>query len=103
MGDRVIDLPTDEFPATVDEKEMSSWLFGNPTEQLKKDVSNVWTEVQNLSYIGLLFALFWLPPVDTLLKQIPMVNSPITLVIVRTAVFLLLYWIFMNSNFLTKK
>jgi hypothetical protein len=32
-----------------------------------------------------------------------MVNSPITLVIVRTAVFLLLYWIFMNSNFLTKK
>ena len=103
MGDVLKELPTDEFPSTSDEKEMTNWLF-SPTEELKKNVTTIWADINNLLYLGLLFAVFWLPPVDATLKQfIPMANSsPVLLTIIRTVIFLVLYWIFLNGKFMMR-
>jgi hypothetical protein len=100
MGDKMADLPVDTIPPTTEEKEMCGWLFGNPTENLKKSVSSLWNEFQNYLYLGLLFAVLSLSPVDSLLRSIlPLASSFILLLVIKTFIFLLLYWLFLNSRF----
>lgn len=100
MGDKITDLPVDTIPPTMEEKEMCGWLFGNSTDNLKKSVSSLWNEFQNYLYLGLLFAVLSLSPVDSLLKSIlPLASSFIVLLVMKTLIFLLLYWLFLNSRF----
>lgn len=100
MGDKITDLPVDKIPPTMEEKEMCGWLFGNSTDNLKKSVSSLWNEFQNYLYLGLLFAVLSLSPVDSLLKSIlPLASSFIVLLVIKTLIFLLLYWLFLNSRF----
>lgn len=101
MGDKITELPTDKIPPTTDEKEMCGWLFGNSTENVKKSITSLWNEFQNYLYLGLLFLILSLSPVDSLLKGIiPLAStSVLVLLIIKTILFLLLYWLFLNSRF----
>ena len=99
MGDTIIQLPTDNIPPSSEEKEMSDWLF-NPTEKLKTEIVSLWGEFHNALFVGLLFAVFSLPPVDKFIcSVVPLAaNSFITLVLIRTAIFIIIYWLFVNTR-----
>ena len=100
MGDLLIQLPTDNIPASSEEKEMSDWLF-NPTEKLKTGIVSLWGEFQNALLVGVLFAVFSLPPVDQFIcNVVPLASkSLLTLILIRTAAFIILYWLLINTNY----
>jgi len=101
MGDRLAELPTDTIPPSSDEKDMLGWLF-EPQQKLQSNVRSLWAEFQNLLFLGLLFIIFWLPPVDNLLGTVvPFAKTSfIGMIILRTLIFLNCYWLFLNFKFL---
>lgn len=103
MGDTIQHLPTDSIPLTADEKELTGWLFEeDKQEHTRTTMTTLWNEIQKFLFLGLLFIFFLLPVVDTLLgKIIPILQSSYILrILVKTPLFLLLYWIFLNRFFL---
>lgn len=104
MGDKIENLPLDSFPPSKEEKEMSRWLFGDTVKELKKTTASVGNEFLKFLYLGGLFLVCSLPVVDSLIRQfIPFCRTSwVPVVLVKTVLFILLFWIFCNATFLKK-
>lgn len=105
MGDKIENLPVDKFPPSHEEREICKWLFGDPITEIKKVTTSLTGgELMRYLYVSLIFFVCSLPVFDGIIKQfIPLCNQYwISLLVCKTIIFIILYWIFCNGNFLKK-
>lgn len=98
--DYLDNLPTESITPSKLEQELSDKVFGKQLSLPKKFIK----ESKDMLILGLLFILFSLPQVDSLIKKfIPITNNLVYILIFVKAVFLMiLYWI-LKHFYLSRK
>lgn len=99
--DLIKDLPTDKVQPSNDEIQMMDILFKNTPNNT---INNLLKELKDVLTLGILFILFSIPQIDSLLnKFIPItVTSPYILILIKTGIIMVLYWI-IKHFYLSKK
>jgi len=95
MGDIIEQLPSDQTVPSHNEIRLVDTLF----REKKGIMYKILTNTKDILIIGILFVIFSLPPVDTLIKKFITIteNSPYILVGVKALLFMIVY--FSLSNF----
>ena len=101
--DLIKNLPTDKVQPSSDEIQMMDILFKN-TASTSNGINNLLKELKDVLTLGILFILFSIPQIDTLLnKFIPVtMTSPYILILIKTGIIMVLYWI-IKHFYLMKK
>ena len=104
MSDTLSQLPTDRIPPTQDEKEMLSWLYLDPRENVKQTVTKVGVEFRTVLWFAVVFFVLTLPQADGLLHSFfPMTqHHPWMTSGAKTILFILVAWVLMNASYLWK-
>lgn len=104
MVELISELPTDQIPPTQDEKDMISWLYTDPTQNVQQTTKKLVLEFQTTLWIGVLFLLFSLPQIDGVIHSFVSFTTGqkyITLVI-KTLLFMITTWILLNFTYMKK-
>ena len=90
-GDPIAKLPVDQSQPTSNELQIVNSLF----TKHRSTMDTVMEEAKDSLIIGLLFVIFSLPLVDSLIKRIlPMTEkSPYILVAIKAVAVMALYWL----------
>jgi hypothetical protein len=100
-SDLIKDLPSDKVPPSPDEIQIMDILFKNSD---RASIGNLFKEIKDVLTVGILFILFSIPQLDTLInKFIPITQTSVYfLIIIKTTVIMMLYWI-IRHLYLAKK
>uniref|UniRef100_A0A6C0IC59 Uncharacterized protein n=1 Tax=viral metagenome TaxID=1070528 RepID=A0A6C0IC59_9ZZZZ len=104
MVDTLEQLPTDRIPPTQEEKEMLSWLYLDPRENVRQTATKVGGEFRTVLWIAVVFFLLSIPPADGILHSFfPMTQRhPFLTTGAKTFIFLLIAWVLLNASYLWK-
>ncbi len=91
--DYIAHLPTDEKQPTIEELYLVNTLFTN-----NSDISKLFSGLKDTILVGFLFIFFNMPFVNNLVKKIfkSTKNSHIIFIIIKSFMFMLLYFIIIN-------
>ena len=100
-ADLIKNLPTDKVLPSQDEIQMMDILFKNTSSY---GINNLLKELKDVLVLGILFILFSIPQIDTLLnKFIPITTtSPYMLILIKAGIIMVFYWI-IKHFYLMKK
>jgi hypothetical protein len=92
-------LPTDKIPPTQSELQMLNTLFNH-----KKEINNILTEAKEAIIVGIIFLLFSVPQVDSLIQKfIPITEkSTYILLLIKILFVIVLFWV-VKHFYLIKK
>lgn len=101
-SDLIKDLPTDKVEPSTDELQMMDILFKNANTP---GMNNLFKEIKDSLIVGILFILFSIPQIDTLLnKYIPITQtSPYILILIKAIFIIGLYWLIKHFYLAKKK
>lgn len=92
-GDNIDVLPVDQSVPTTDEIQIMKKFFTEKSSTLK----NILINLKDVLLVGLLFILFSLPQLNPLIVRfIPSARSEYILILVKSAIFMLAYFIVKN-------
>ena len=98
-GDKLKDLPTDSTVPTHDEVQIMQALFENN----KKDVKNLFSGIKEVLFVIVLVFILFLPPVTKWLdKVLPVNKSPYILVLIKSLIIGIIFWL-VNHFYLAKR
>ncbi len=102
MADSLKELPTDETAPTYPELKMVDYLFEKDGSQHK--INGLISEFKVAIFASILFVIFSLSIVDTLLVNIVSVaNNDVIRTIIKAILFMVLVYVFQNLPFIRKK
>jgi hypothetical protein len=92
-------LPTDKIPPTQSELQMLNTLFNH-----KKEINNILTEAKEAIIVGIIFLLFSVPQIDSLIQKfIPITEkSTYILLLIKILLVIVLFWV-VKHFYLIKK
>lgn len=96
--DLIVDLPTDDntLPSHSEIKIVDS-LF-------QRNMEKIFYDIKDSIVIGILFAILSLPMSSELLKKFfPSMNSTYMSILIRTMIFIIIYYIMKNIHLVKKK
>ena len=101
-SDLIKALPTDKVEPSTDELQMMDILFKNANTP---GMNNLFKEIKDSLIVGILFILFSIPQIDTLLnKYIPITQtSPYILILIKAIFIIGLYWLIKHFYLAKKK
>jgi len=92
-GDRIDALPTDQTAPTHNEVKMVETLFKEKHSHVQKLLSGA----KEFVVLFILFVLFCLPQVDSIIKKfISMAESPYILAVIKGVIFVVVYFVIKN-------
>ena len=99
--DLIKDLPVDKVQPSPEELQMMDMLFKNASSP---GMNNLFKEIKEALIVGILFILFSIPQIDSLINNfIPVTQNSIYILILIKALFVMgLYWI-VKHLYLAKK
>ena len=99
--DLIKNLPVDKVQPSHEESQMMDILFKNTSSG---GMNNIFKELKQSLIVGILFILFSIPQIDSLINKIlPITASSVYILIIIKAIFIMvLYWI-INHLYLAKK
>lgn len=99
-GDVITNLPVDQSIPTHTEIQILDTLF----KQKQGTIQRVFSGTKDVLIIGFLFILFSLPQIDELIKKFApsAENSPYILMLVKTVLFMVAYFIIKNMYLVRK-
>ena len=99
--DLIKDLPVDKVQPSPEELQMMDMLFKNSSSP---GMNNLFKEIKEALFVGILFILFSIPQIDSLINNfIPVTQNSIYILILIKALFVMgLYWI-VKHLYLAKK
>lgn len=101
MTDYLRKLPVDQTLPNSSELEIVNYIFGKDGKH--KVAKNIVWEFKDAILGGIIFFLLSISYMDTIIKKIiPTTNNYILLLIIKTILFILIFWILKNI-FLVKK
>tara|TARA_B100001769_G_C21529771_1_gene303730 strand:- start:67 stop:378 length:312 start_codon:yes stop_codon:yes gene_type:complete len=102
MSDSLQELPTDETAPTHPELKMVDYLFEKNGSQHK--INGLISEFKVAIFSSILFVIFSLSIVDTLLMNIVSVaNNGVIRTIIKAILFMILVYTFQNLSFIRKQ
>jgi hypothetical protein len=99
-GDLINSLPTDQSEPSNNEIFLADKLFKEHQSMIHKVLS----QTKDVLFVGVLFVLFSLPQLDTFLQKVVPVTktSWFFLIGVKTAIFVLIYFVIKNLYLIRK-
>ena len=99
FGDVIVNLPTDPTPPSHEEAEVVETFF----QKNQGFFDRVMADAKDALVLGFLFALLISPPVEETLKRFfPSMASPFMSILIRTLVFVLIYYVLKNLHVVRK-
>jgi len=100
-ADNIASLPTDASPPNPSEVQVLDALF----KENKSTVQRFLDGTKDVILAGLLFALFFLPQIDDLIKKFfpSSIKSDYILLFIRTCLFMLVYFFLKNFYLVRSK
>lgn len=100
-ADAIIQLPTDQNPPSHNEVQIVDTLF----QEKQTAVEKFLTGSKDVLLIGIIFLIFSMPQVDDMIKKfIPIsATSLYILLLIKTLMFMLIYFVLKNMYLVRKK
>ena len=99
VGDNIKDLPVDETVPSHNEIKMVETLF----KQKMTFAQKLMKGAKEFIILFLLFIVFSIPQLDTLLKKFMSIESPYVFMVLKGIVFVVTYFIIQNLYLVKKK
>lgn len=98
-GDLIVDLPTDKTMPSHEEIRIIDAMF----QKNKGIMEKIAIDAKDAIVLGILFAIMSAPPVtDFLTKFFPSMGSPYMSILIRSIIFMLLYYVLKNLYLVRK-